>query len=370
MTSLIPVAVRWDAYSAIAPFPDPTNQAQTAIGFSQHRHSAPWFSQSITPNVIQCVETQANMDTELQLAKQAGIKCWAYNWYQPEATKPMMNAWRLHQSSAFSADCNWCVLDDPGGFLGTGLTFSQTALWQAQMAVWVTYFQYANYQKVPGNRPLVFILWSDAEITGSFGGNIANFATMLTYLNGLCATAGLGNVYMVLQGQPGEMATNIGLTGASAIGSYTMGTTVITTPNEAYTKLDTAAQAAWTTYASQGVKMVPTLMTGWWARSERERPFTWQLSFQSPFLYYDKDFAAPTPTQFASHAAAGIAFTEANASVIDSTVMFIYAWSECSESGNPLIPTLTDPPVNTDGSDPIATSNLLIAAGAQFRTVA
>lgn len=28
------------------------------------------------------------------------------------------------------------------------------------------------------------------------------------------------------------------------------------------------------------------------------------------------------------------------------------------------------PPINTDGSDPIATSNLLIAAGAVLRTVA
>ena len=370
MTSLIPVAVRWDGYSSLGTYPDPSAQAQSTIGFAQHRFSAPWFSHSVTPNVLQCNEAQGNMDTEIALAKQAGVKCWAYNWYFPESSSHMMAAWRLHQAATHTNDVNWAWLSGPGTLLGPGITFANTAAWQAQCAQWVTYFSQTNYQKVLTNRPVMFMLWDDGQITGSYGGLIANFATVLTYLNGLCAGAGLGNVYMVLQGQPAEMATNIPLTGASAIGSYTMGTTVITAPNEAYTSLDTATQAAWTTYASQGVKCVPTIMTGWWAESERERPFTWQLSFQSPFLYYNKNFAHPTTTELANHIAACIAFVEANASVCESTMMFTYAWSECQESGNPMIPTLSDPPSNTDGSDPIPTSHLLIAAGAQFRTVA
>lgn len=372
MTSMVPVAIRWDAYSEWSASPTPPFQAQSNIGFSQHRQNAPWYSTIYTDNYLQCNESQANMDLELQVAKQAGIKCWAYNWYRPENTESMMAAWRLHQSSSLSTDVNWCILTDPANYLGSGVQFSNTAAWHANVAVWVEYFQQANYQKVLTNRPLLFMFWEGGEVDGSFGGDASNIGVMVAYIGTLCVAAGLGDPYVILLTDTNTAATYLADTGASALSAYDMGLTfaVDTTPGAPYSQLNTGVQTTWTQYLDAGFKMAPTLMTGWSPRAPAERPETWEVPPNTPFLNYSHDFAAPTPAQFATQCTEAIAFIEANASACESSVMLIYAWSECGESGNPLMPTLSNPPAITDGSDPIPTTSLLVAAGAVLRTVA
>lgn len=370
MTSLIPGAIRWDAFYEYVPGGASGNisaeAAQDVIGFSAYRHSAPWFVQSVSPNVIRGNATQANIDTEIAVAKQAGLKYWAYPWYQPFATRDYMAAWRFHQVSAHKADMNWCLITDLGTF--NGALFSATSSWQAQMAAWVVYFQQSNYQKVLTNRPLVYITFTDADVTTWFGGSLANVATMLSYLNGLCSSASLGNVYFVLCGASATVSARLTTIGsaASAISAYDVGNS----GSGAYSVLDTQSQAAWATYLATGSKMIPTCMSGWSPLARRERPVPQEVSFQRPFQGYNQVFASPTPSQLATHLQAAITFVEGNASACESGAILIYAWTECDESGYPLVPTLSDPPVNAESGQSNLTSFCLSGIGPTLRAVA
>lgn len=368
MTSLIPMAIRWDAFSAFGVPGDPTTKTQHYCGFNGYNAQLPWFQNQLSPYVVECIESQANMDLEIAVAKQAGVKCWTYNWFPPQSTMPMMAAWRLHQSSAHTNDVSWCPNVGFGGFINA--QFSNTAAWHASMAAWVVLMLQTNYQKVLTNRPLVMINYDAADVANWFSGTIGNIATMITYLNGLLATAGLGSAYFVLMGSLSVMETVQGEIGSgiSALGAYTMGTSANGGIGGTYSQLTTAAEALWTSYAASGSKMVPTAMCGWSPLARRDRPPSFEP--QSPFDNYDSVFTAPTPAQLATHLQDAINFVEANSTVCESGVIQIYSWSECDESENPMMPSITDPPVNTDGSDPIPTSNLLIAAGAVLRTVA
>lgn len=368
MTSMIPVAIRWDAFSTFGVPGDPTTKTQHYCGFDGYPSTLPWFQTVITNEIVECFETQAMMDLEISIAKQAGVKCWAYNWFTPYQTQPMMYAWGLHQASAHANDVNWCPSVSFGTFIGA--QFSATAAWHANMANWVTLMQQANYQKVLTNRPLVMINYSDADVAAWFSGTIGNIATMITYLNGLLTTAGLGNAYFAIMGSLSDVeaaAASIG-SGISALSAYSLGTSANGGLGGPYSDLTAQISTDWTSYAASGSKMIPTCMSGWAPLARRARPPSFEP--QSPYANYNKVFVTPTPTQFATHLQAAITFVEANASECESSVILIYNWSECDESRNPMMPTITDPPVNTDVSDPIPTSNLLIAAGAVLRTVA
>ena len=368
MTSLIPVAIRWDAYSAFGVAGDPTTKTQHFAGFAQYRGVLPWWQTDITNDVTQCIESQVNMDQEILLAKQAGIKCWAYNWFTPASSTPMMAAWRLHQSSIHANNVNWCPSIGFGTFIGA--QFSATSTWHANMAAWATYMQMTNYQKVLTNRPLVMINFDDSETAAWFSGSLANIATMITYLNGLLTTAGLGNAYFVLMGSQSLVsarATSIG-SGVSALGAYSLGSSGNGGLGGAYSGLTTAAEGFWTSFAGSGFKYVPTAMSGWSPQARRERPPSFEP--QSPFANYNKVFTAPTPSQLATHLQDAITFIGANASVCESGVILIYAWSECDESGNPMMPTQNDPPINVESGQANLTSNLLIGIGPTLRAVA
>lgn len=368
MTSLIPIAIRWDAYSAFGVPGDPTTKTQHFCGFDGHNVNLPWFQNVLSPSVVQCIESQANMDLEIAVAKQAGVKCWSYNWFTPDATTPMMAAWRLHQSSAHANDVNWCPSIGFGVFIGD--LFANTASWHANMATWVSLMSKPNYQKVLTNRPLIMLNYDASDLSVWFGGSYANIATMITYLNGLLVTAGLNNAYFVLMGSLSTMEAvqaSIG-SGISALSAYTMGTSANGGEGGTYSQLTTDTESLWTSYAASGSKMVPTAMCGWAPLARRARPPSFEP--QQPYDNYNLVFAKPTTSQLATHLQDAINFVEANASVCESGVIQIYSWSECDESQNPMMPSLLDPPINTDGSDPIATSNLLIAVGAVLRTVA
>ena len=175
-------AIRWDAYygSTWEGF------AENALGMAPWQFRAPWFSKVTGPDtIISNGNVQANLDIELQAAHAAGIQYWAYDMYlDPVTAAPdnsgFMNAWKLHQSSAFKDSVKWApIYQAPGGPTST----------LAQMPLMVQYMSYSNYLTVLGGRPVFFWLVGP--------GYDATFAPAVTALRAAAASAGLQNPFVI-----------------------------------------------------------------------------------------------------------------------------------------------------------------------------
>jgi hypothetical protein len=202
----IPGAIRWDAWYGGGSGSEANVNAQVSasLGPTVFQNRAPWFAAPVSPflNSINGNQ-QALMDAEIAYAASAGLKYWAYCWYgQQTPASPFMNAWNLHQSSSVKNNMNWCLL--------LQFTRISSAIMAANQATYVSYFQQANYQTVSvgtANRPLVYI-FMDTTSFASFGGTTAGVATAITNLRAACATAGIGNPYVVVMyGTPSQAAS-------------------------------------------------------------------------------------------------------------------------------------------------------------------
>lgn len=357
-------AIRWDAFHGGGV--GSSLSAQWSLGDTKWQFRAPWFATRISSHHIVSQAVQSNMDLELQLAAQAGLKFWAYCWYTPESTSDLMAAWNLHQSSAYKNLMPWCAIVGMGSLMTA--VYSNMAAWQAHLNQFVLWFSQSNYLKVFGNRPVLFWLWNTSELASWCGGSMTNLQAVLSYLTTQCATAGLGAPYIVFQGENATTVPLLTSPGGSAISSY------IPSWNNglasAYANLDSAAQSFWTSQVATGAKVIPNGCTGWDTRPRIERPVTWANGSQKAYVGDNTYFVPPMPAQVATHAQNLINFINANPSACETNLGLLYSWTECDEGGKPLIPTLGDLPVNADAGEPLQTSNLLAALGPVLRAAA
>lgn len=325
-------AIRWDAwYSTTSANPV---GAQNALGPQIYQYRAPWFSKVLNNFQIQSNGSQANMDVEIQCAANAGLKYWAFDQFSPSSA--FNNAWALYQSSTFNSLINWCWISG-GDLLGS------TGNYASQVAQLVAWFQQSNYQKVLTNRPVLYFNFSTAP--SQFGGVLANFQAMLSALQSACATAGLGNPYIVVNGAvPGNHNFAVQIS-ADAISAYAAVVVTATGQPGTYSQMATGAKGFWTQCASTGSNVVPNCVTGWDVRPRAQNPVPFQEPGATPpysgLLNY---FTAGTPSQIASHIQDAVNYVLANPSTSPSTLILVYSWTECDEGGGCLIPTLGDPP--------------------------
>src|SRR4051812_6838874 len=77
---IIPGAIRWDAWYTKGGAASVPRQAQRALSTAQFQARALWFSEIGPQSELVSVGTQTDMDLEIQLAAQAGIRYWAFAW--------------------------------------------------------------------------------------------------------------------------------------------------------------------------------------------------------------------------------------------------------------------------------------------------
>lgn len=369
LTGAIPGVIRWDAWYSQLPTP---RLYQDSLGPSQWQFRAPWFTTVDSPFHVTSTGTQANMDLEIRLAAQAGIKYFAFLWYSalpgsphgPTVVPGMDVSFTLYSNSTFKSQTKWCVIAVPST-IGASTPFANND-WQASCNAWVTYFQQTNYQKVLTNRPLMYFFWSDAQAITTFG-SIANFATALAYLRSQCSAAGVGDPYVVMMSGVGATAAaTITATGADACSLYTAAMTTTALPDTAAT-LDTQTQATWTQLAASGSPIIPIIQHGW---DIRPRKINAPAGGVKPLLGLNSYFTPGTPTQIAAQYTEAFAYIEANPSICPSKATLSYSWTENDEGGGAAIPTLGDPPVNAESGQALPTSNLLKALGTVLRAAA
>jgi hypothetical protein len=280
--------------------------------------------------------SQSIIDAEIAAAKNAGLKYWAFLMYGQSGsdlrqTPEMMAAWNTYQTSAIKAQVPWCAMI-PLYLLGS------TGSYTTQVSQIVGWMQQAYYLKVLSGRPVLYIYWTQSDLTTFWGGSLSNVAAAITALRSAVTAAGLSTPYVVVMN--GAETTVYAGIGADAISSYTAtGETALAAP---YATLDSVTQAYWTTLASKGVPIVPPIMAGFDRRPRVARPVGWEVASQRPYFGLNRYFAQPTTSELAAHVQAGVNYIVSNPTACPSLLGLIYAWNECDEGGW-LLPTIGDP---------------------------
>ena len=366
-TGIIPIVIRWDAWYADTGH---AHEAQITLSPALWQGRAPWFSEQVSPSEIRSVGNQASMDMECQLAYQAGIKCFAFDWYGAldavqggPGDPPMAVSFPLYQASPYNKLVNWCGIIGLA-YLGCPAPWS-TNNWQPAGRQWASRMRQPTYQRLSDGRPILFILWYEAHVKNSFGGSLNNVAEALTYLRESCSAAGLPNPYIVIMAGPVNSSYPIlRAIGADAISNYVPGHSFTSTP-DTYADLDLSSRKFWSALAATGAEIIPDCITGWDNRPRLEHPESWSNFGPNPDL--KKYFSSGSPSQIAAHIQAGVDFIRANPRSCPAKALLIYSWTECSEGGSCLIPTIADPPVNKVPGLTMPTSHLLAGIGPTLR---
>jgi hypothetical protein len=309
-------AIRWDAWEAAGT--TVIQSVQKTLGPSQYQRRAPFCAKPTSSKTISfgTCNTQSTIDAEIAYAAGAGLSYWAYCWYGPD--DPMMNAWNYHQRSIHRNRVNWCLLLQFGNIRGP-------SHFLPLLDTYIRYFSQANYQKVLGGRPLMYIYLNDTKyLAESWNGDWANVRNALSTLGANSMKAGLATPYIVIMhGRPSEAKTLMEESGADAISNY-MGL-VPTTQAASYTALDTSVQGYWAMMAKTGASVVPICMTGW-----DPRPRIPQVN---PYVRIGE------PAQIASHIKSAISYVDGHPLECPARTILIYSWDECDEGGSVLAPT-------------------------------
>ena len=328
----IPCAIRWDAFDT-----GTTNTIDKSVSRTlsppQFWYRAPWYAVPEGPNSLLINgDSQSTMDQEITYAHKAGLTCWVYLWYG--ATDPMQNAWNLQQTSSIKNEVNWAQMESFENFYGAS---SVTA---ATPAI-ISYFQQSNYQTVLGGRPLWF-LYDDGSystyVHDFWGGSSASVASAISTFRSSVEAAGLQDPYIVMVNGNAAIAAAVG---ADAVSNYipNFGTAAIANP---WFNVDSSIEAYWASLgssaAANGIQTVPIAATGWDTRPRKENIVDWEAVGGKPYAGLDVYDVLPTPSQFTSELQDAVTYVDSNPTLVPSQVILIYAWDECDEGGNCLIP--------------------------------
>lgn len=299
-------AIRWDGWCG--------DKSAVGLGLEQamsperYRYRVPFYAQVHGPGQVQirCV-TQEAMDREIAFARAAGIDYWAFDWYRPD--DGLSTARSLYLSSAHRNDVRWCLISGTAGFL------DMDRRWLIEQ------FQTLNYQKVLGDRPLLYIFDANRRC-----------APLVKALREDTAAIGCPTPFVVLMGWSPDLAEVAAATGADAIGAYV-------NPygnGSSYAAGMANERSRWEAWRRTGTQMVPTVTTGWDPRPFLDYPVPWY-----PGATETNWGEAATPDQIAEQLRACLDFVEQHPDATLANAALIYAWNENAEGGW-IIPTLSE----------------------------
>lgn len=339
-TNVLVGAIRWDAWQENG---DIQATVERTLGPNHWHYRLPYFARVTGSNsVVINGNTQAIMDQEIAYAADAGIDYWAFCLY-PDAIG-MSHGLHLYLSSPIKKRINFALNLQGGWVAGTAED------WDAQLTRYVRYFKDAAYQKVLGNRPLVF-LFNRIPPTPKFP-DAAAVSAAIQQLRVATTNAGLGTPYIVFQGWNAKNDFNtMQEYGLDAIGAYAVFTDAAI--GTAYSALAAKGHRMWEAGQATGANVVPIVTSGWDNRTRFETKTPWTAGSTNYTI-------TPTPAEFANHLADALEWTRNHlANATPANTVLIYAWNENDEGGW-LVPTL-----NPDGS---ANADRLAAIAAKLKS--
>lgn len=314
-------AVRWDAWvnpaekwGEITVKPENYIGAQVArsLGAAKYHYRAPYFTIVKSANEITFPDyTQEMFDEEMRYAMEAGIDYFMYCWYGDDDI--MSSARKYHVNSKYRNEVKMCAMINLAILAGTGYDY------------WLDIFKLDCWQKVDGNRPLVY---ADNMADDRYS------AFVINKFRKKCMEAGLGNPYIVGLTTFGATPENVKSLGLDAISDYAAGGGV---DAGAFKDLANDIRKEWYERKSKGVNVVPLVSTGWDRRPRIDHPVTWEGPTKNKFDFYN----TATPQEIADHLQQALDFNKNNADVAPVNAVLIYAWNEHDEGGW-ICPTLVD----------------------------
>jgi len=320
-------AIRWDAWTDWRLY-------QNALAPKQWHSRLPFYARTLADGKVEVRgDSLQVMDREIGYARAAGLSYWAWCWYDTEdkaATVFHMNrCLDLYRTSKHRFDVSYCLI---------GGSYWATRHWPQTAADYVRLFKEPNYQKVLGNRPLLYYFMADVIV--AHYGSAAKAREALDLLRARCVEAGLGPAYVVaLSFWPDKGAQAMDDAGFDAMGSYC-------NPGGAdgralpYQQLAGLNRWFWNKCKETGKPFVPSLNTGW-----DYRPL---IGPEFPDRNPKGDwYAPPTPAQLADHLKGALDWVRDNRAICEANTVLVYAWNEFAEGGW-LCPTLEEGPARLD----------------------
>lgn len=323
-------AIRWDAfYSATGP----ARYVAQSLSAKQFRSRAP-VATDASANRLVFSSTQATMDAEINAASASGLKYWAFLRY-PDGNE-MNAAFDLYAASSLKSLVKHCWISQLS-FMGSSGNYTP---W---VSLLTSKMQDASWMKTLGNRPLLYIMWSDSDYASLWGSSFANVKAAIDALRASVVAAGLGTPYVVLMAggtslSRGAIKTGIG---ADALSDY-VSQTIPPTIKGTFASLDTTTRSWWASLAAAGSTVVPICMSGWDRRPRIDRPVSWEASYQKPGVGHLIYILPPTNAELVAHLQAAKDYVVANPDACPAAIALIYAWNEFDEGGW-LAPTIGDP---------------------------
>ncbi len=316
-------AIRWDGwYSARGPV---GKVVENTLGPSAYHFRLPFYAKIIDEDHVRIDGTaQEIVDREIDHAAAAGLDYWGYVTYDPQ--DPLSLGLQRYLQSKKRDKINFCLVTEYGRWRNPAFVERIADLMRSP-----------SYQKVLGNRPLLYLGFVNAD-TLKEPRQIEAFRQIVDGFRARVVDQGLEQPYIVLMDFSPEQGSRwADAFGAEAISSYAVAPGGGTLP---YARLAESAEKFWDQCKEQNKQVVPIIMTGWDRRPRIARPHPWE-PWQKPGVGMDNYYEQGSPEQIAAHAEKAVNWIKTHRAAAEAQTAIIYAWNEFDEGGW-LAPTLKD----------------------------
>lgn len=311
--------IRWDAWTDS--FEDVGRTAQRSLGPQRWRDRLPFFGRELAADRVGILEdSQEVRDAEIAAAKAAGIDYWIFGYFPFD--DEYQHGLRQYLSSPRKNEMRFSLL------LGR---LDDAVQWQSMIRRVVGHFQDPLYQRVAGDRPLLYLF----DFENSYSSE-AEAARALDQLRQASLAAGAGRPYFVLMDfTPAEAARKVESMGLDAFSSYAP-VIPLEHRERPYAELIAENRSRREEALRLRKQVIPLVAACLDPRPLWElvpRP-DWYLG--DPAAYYTHS----TPQEFAANLRETLEWNAAHPELTEANTVVVYAWNEYAECGQGLAPTV------------------------------
>jgi hypothetical protein len=248
-------AIRWDAWNGQKGVAGVA--VERSLGPAKWHYRLPFCAEALsTTQVSVDGASQEVMDQEIQFAADAGLDYWAFVSYAPaDPSSRALHSSKRRDSIHFALIFEYSRWGKPGEY-------------QVPLKQYADELAQPGYQKVLGDRPLVFLSLGGESVASEWGG-FYKFRESIDYFRAMSRRNGAGNPYIVVQQwNPAQLATIRREIAADAVSAYSIKEDDASAAP--YSRFASYAELFWARCREADSAVVPIVMTGWDRRPSLE----------------------------------------------------------------------------------------------------